>query len=164
MNVLNVHERILNTTMDEAWKLISSLSSDSDKLWPVKKWIAMRFDEDIDIGAIGGHGPIRYRVEAIENRKKIEFSFIKPRGFIGSHRFELESIVGQKVKLRHVIDMYVVGWDILKWLLIIRPMHDALIEDALNCAEYNTGGRPQNREWSYWVKFLRWLLAPKKRK
>jgi len=44
--------------------------------------------------------------------------------------------------------------------LMIRPLHDALIEDALGNAERACGGTAPRRPWSLWVRILRaaWQL------
>jgi hypothetical protein len=60
--------------------------------------------------------------------------------------------------LRHVIDMRTVGMAVPNWSLIIRPLHDALLEDALDKIEgafWNVG---PPRTWSRKVEFLRWLV------
>jgi len=44
-------------------ELLNTLSTDNDKIWPKEKWPAMKFKGGINIGAKGGHGPIRYSVE-----------------------------------------------------------------------------------------------------
>ena len=47
----------------------------------------------------------------------------------------------------------------LSWPLIFRPLHDALMEDALTCAEIRLGIEPSISKWTWWVKCLRWALS-----
>jgi len=159
MAVVNVHERVLNASITEVGKLIDDLASANDKLWPHDRWHAMKFDRPLSVGAVGGHGPIRYTVESYQPSQRIQFRFTRPKGFLGSHRLEVEAMEGEKAKLRHIIEMRVQGMERLSWPLAIRPLHDALIEDALDRAEVSTGGQPVKRNWSLWVRFLRRVMS-----
>ena len=162
MIITNIHERVLTAQITEVGKLIDGLSSKDDKLWPHDRWPAMQFDRPLGIGAVGGHGPIRYIVESYQPGRSVRFRFTGPKGYIGTHRFEAEAMDGEKTRLRHIIEMRVQGIaPRLGWHMAIRPLHDALIEDALDRAQAYTGGQPLKRDWSPWVKFIR--LAMKKR-
>jgi hypothetical protein len=158
MMVLNIHERELNAPASKVGKLIDNLASTDDKLWPHDRWNAMKFDRPLSAGASGGHGPIRYFVETYEPGRSIRFRFTGPRSFLGTHAFEIEELSESKVRLRHVIDMRITGWARLQWSFIIRPLHDALLEDALDRAELFCGMQPAPRHWSFWVRFLRKAL------
>ncbi|MFZ5518044.1 MAG: SRPBCC family protein [Candidatus Zhuqueibacterota bacterium] len=155
MKVINVHERVLPASLTEIGKLIDNLASSDDKLWPRDQWPAMKFDRPLSVGAVGGHGPIRYVVERYQPGQSIQFRFTQPKAFLGSHRFEIEPLESEIVRLHHTIEMQVQGIAWLSWQWVIRPLHDALIEDALDRAEHFIGGRPVKRKWSFWVKFLR---------
>ena len=61
MQVRNIHERRISAPVIQVGALIDTLASKNDKLWPIHKWPAMRFDKDLEIGAKGGHGPVRVR-------------------------------------------------------------------------------------------------------
>lgn len=159
MAVVNVHERVLDAPRAEIGKLIDSLASADDRLWPRDRWPAMRFDRPLGVGAVGGHGPIRYSVESYEPGFRIQYRFSQPKGFVGVHRFEAKGLEGERTRLRHVIEMRVQGMARLTWPLAIRPLHDALIEDALDRAQRFAGGQPAQRSWSPWVRFLRWTMG-----
>lgn len=49
-------------------------------------------------------------------------------------------------------------WPVDRWpaMQFDRPLHDALLEDALDRAEAFAGRQPSTREWSAWVRFVRW--------
>jgi hypothetical protein len=61
-----------------------------------------------------------------------------PRGFEGTHGFEVDSRLGRTV-LRHALRMRTSGLASLTRLTIFRPLHDALIEDILDRAAVSTG-------------------------
>jgi hypothetical protein len=162
MKVINIHSRELETSIKEAGRLIDNLASANDLLWPHDRWIKMKLNRPLSVGASGGHGPIGYFVIAYQPGQLVEFRFTNPTGFKGTHRFELDKINDDRVKLIHTIDMVVEGKDLVAWSLAVRPLHDALMEDALDRAEIFSGGNPKPRSWSMWVRFLRWALKPKK--
>lgn len=62
----------------------------------------MRLDRPLDVGASGGHGPVRYVVDAHEPGRSVRFRFTDPSGFHGHHAFT-NSEVGDEVGvlLRH---------------------------------------------------------------
>lgn len=158
MLVRNIHERRIPTSAEQVGSLIDTLASTDDKLWPKHAWPAMKFQDGLRVGANGGHGPVRYFIEAYDPGKKICFRFTAPRGFDGFHGFEIVSDGGQNVTLRHVLKMNVNGLAMLSWPFLFRPLHNALIEDALYKAERNLGIHPAKQKWSWWVKTLRWLF------
>lgn len=136
--VYNVHERSLATLGAGAARLLDALASPNDALWPSDQWTAMRLDQHLADGATGGHGPIRYRVERYVPGELVRFRFVAPRGLLGTHTFEvLDDAVG--VRLRHVVDMRLAGWARLSWPFVYRPLHDALLEGALDGAARAVG-------------------------
>lgn len=162
VRVTNVHERRLSASATTAGELIDRLASEHDVLWPVDRWPPMRFDRPLGVGADGGHGPIRYVVEAYEPGRSVHFRFTKPKGFQGSHRFEIEEVSAERVILRHVIEMRAAGSAYWSWFFAIRSLHDALMEDALDRAALFVGDTPRQKSWSWWVRFLRRRAAKKR--
>jgi hypothetical protein len=157
--VRNVHERLLAASIDHVALLIDGLASPGDRLWPRDRWPAMKFDRALQVGAAGGHGPIRYVVDAYEPGRSVRFRFTGPKGFVGWHGFALDALDGDRVRIRHVLEMRVAGKARLSWPLVYRPLHDALIEDAFDRAEAQFGGQVRRPRWSGWVRVLRRLLA-----
>jgi hypothetical protein len=162
MKVRNVHQRLLDKTAKEVGALIDGLASENDRLWPHDSWPAMKFNRPLSVGAVGGHGPILYKVEKYEPGNCSQFKFLRPKGFEGCHRFEIEEVGTGQTILRHVIEMQVEGEATPMWLLMIRPLHDALLEDALDRAEGSDGLRSKGRNWSAWVKWLRRITGMSK--
>lgn len=159
MQVRNVHQRALAASPEQAAFLIDGLASREDHLWPTESWPPMRFDRPLQDGATGGDGPIRYTVASYEPGRRIEFAFTGPKGFNGRHRFEILRQAGSGTVLRHSIEMRTSGLALLSWPLVFRPLHDALVEDALSKAQASAGEAPQPAAWSTWVKLLRSVLA-----
>lgn len=168
MRVLNVHERGLHASEREVGALLDRLASREDAIWPFERWPAMRFDRPLGVGAVGGHGPIRYTVEAYEPGRSVRFRFTAPPGFNGTHRYEIEPAPAASpdtARLRHVLEMNTEGPALLTWPLLFRPMHDALIEDSLDKAERSLGREPASpARWSARVRLLRRVFAPRGRR
>ena len=159
MKVLNVHERVLESEPVQVGALLDSLSSREDRLWPKHIWPRMEVDRPLGVGAMGGHGPIRYFVEGYTPGRSIRFRFTGPKGFDGFHGYEIISTSKDSTVLRHTLKMNTQGLAILSWPLVYRPMHDALLEDSLATAQVSLGVDPQIEVWSLWVKVLRWVVS-----
>jgi hypothetical protein len=115
----------------------------------------MKFDRPLGVGAQGGHGPIGYLVESYLPGRLVQFRFTEPAGFDGVHRVELKTLGPERSLLRHTIAMRVARSSYLRWLLVIRPLHNALIEDAMDRASSFAGCLPKQQPWSLWVRLLR---------
>jgi hypothetical protein len=129
----------------------------------------MRFKDGLKVGAKGGHGPIKYTIDKYSPGEIIEFRFTKPKGFHGIHRFEVKPIIksnlinpiNEKTEIIHVIDMKTSVYGSLKWILLFRPLHNALIEDALDKIHNHFSDVKKKSEWNIWVKFLRSVIRPR---
>jgi hypothetical protein len=155
MLVRNLHEREFPLPLATVGALIDSLASCDDRLWSSDKWPPMRFDRSLAVGAVGGHGPIRYSVEDYCPGQSILFRFSAPRGFNGTHRFEVEERQGATI-LRHVLKMRAAGSALLSWPLLFRPLHDACLEDCLDRATLSLGiALERPARWSIYVRMLR---------
>lgn len=159
LKVLNIHIRILNQSKSRVSELLGTLSTENDQIWPKEKWPEMKFKEGMQIGAIGGHGPIRYAVEKYDLNSVIQFRFLKPLGFNGIHKFEIRELTKQQTEIKHTIAMETNGMGTLKWVLAIRPLHDALIEDGFDSLENKLTGSHKATGWNIWVRFVRKQMA-----
>jgi hypothetical protein len=163
LKVLNRHARRFDAEPEKVGACLDSLASRQDLLWPGEQWPAMAFDKPLGVGARGGHGPIRYSVEEYQPAQKVVFRFTSPKGFDGTHTFEVEDLA-TGCELRHTIDMRASGPALLTWPLLFRPLHDALLEDGLDKVEAHLRGREwHRRKWSPWVRFLRGILGRRRR-
>lgn len=161
MKVVNIHERVLGDRQ-KAGKLIETLASREDRLWP-RSWPPMKFDRPLGAGAEGGHGPVRYFVSEYLPGQRVCFTFTGPSGFNGGHRLDLMD-QEDGVVLRHTLEMDAVGLARATWPLFFRPLHNALIEDALAQAEAETGLAPSIVPWNPYVRFLRAIAGAGKRR
>jgi hypothetical protein len=158
MKVTNTHQRIIQQPISAVAELFNTLASKNDLMLATDKWPAMKLDNGLTVGSKGGHGPIRYTVEAYSPGEFIQFRFSKPRGFHGFHRFDIVEVDKQTTEIRHEIDMNTSGLALLTWPLVIRWLHDALIEDAFDKTENHFSVQKKTTHWNARVKFLRWLL------
>jgi len=164
MKVQNEHRRKVACSVETLGECLDSLSSRQDNLWPHELWPRMALNEPLAVGAEGGHGPIRYFVEEYEPGRRVVFRFTEPKGFLGTHSFQVNR-AGEGAEMVHLISMETSGAALLSWPLVIRPLHDALLEDSLDKVEaYLAGEVWIHRDWPVSVKFLRRILARKGRK
>ncbi|HEX8961806.1 MAG TPA: hypothetical protein VF801_02275 [Rhodocyclaceae bacterium] len=159
MRIANIHERRIGRPAPEVGRLIDTLASEADALWPRSLWPAMRFDRPLGVGAEGGHGPIGYAVSEYRPGNYIRFRFSAPRGFNGHHWFDVRPDGDAACVLRHTLAMDARGTGLLLWTLAIRALHDAVLEDAFATAEASLGLAPQLRPWTPWVRLLRRIIA-----
>ena len=162
MKIWNVHERRLDASPEKVGAILDTLSSDHDRLWPGDRWPPQRFDAPLGVGARGGHGPVRYAVSAYLPGRIAEFRFDGTgltAGWDGRHLFE---VLPRRscVILRHTIDAACDPGTWLTWFFMIRPMHNALMEDALDRAEVGLRIGPKRpARWGPLVRFLRKMAA-----
>lgn len=153
--IRNVHRRPLAVGLEDAAPLVDRVSSGEDLLWP-RDWPPMRFDGPLAVGARGGHGPIRYTVLSYSPGHRVWFRFTGPAGFRGGHGFELSPDGPGRSVLSHRLEMDLSGRAFLTWPLIFRPLHDALVEEAMDRAEAWSRGVPTPApRRSPWVRLLR---------
>ena len=166
MTVFNVHRREVAASADEVGQLVDTLAGRGDRLWPHERWPAMHFDlPGVTPGGRGGHGPVRYRVVSHEPGRSVTFEFLgRPRGLLGHHQFVVQGTGPASCVLWHLTDLEPRFPMTVTWRLFWRPLHDALIEDALDRAETATTGTQLGpRRWSPWVRLLRTALTGRRR-
>lgn len=162
--IRNVHERTIAAPVEEVGPLLDRLGGPDDVLWPPAWAPPMVLDRPIAVGAVGGHGPIRYRVTAHVPGRMVEFTVDPGVGLVGTHTFVVEPVGPSRTRLRHAIEGSTAGWMRLAWPSAVRWLHDAVLEDLLDRAERVAGTGPQRpAQWSRWVRLLRRLDAPRAR-
>ena len=107
MRVYNFHCRRIAASCDEVGPVIDTLASKEDRLWPWEHFNPMKLDSPLQLGAKGGHGPVRYTtVEFIPGRLAV-FEFDAKQGilknFHGRHWFEAIPIDVETTELRHML-------------------------------------------------------------
>ena len=150
--ISNAHERALVDPAAHVDALLSRLGTPDDRLWPSEVWLSARLDASPDAGGAGGHGRVRYHCSE-RAPGMVTFTFDEVNGsrrWNGRHRFTLLSN-RTGCTLRHVVELRLPLREALQWQVLIRPLHDAILEDLLDKA----AGRPPSRAWSAWVRTLR---------
>ncbi|MGW7105983.1 SRPBCC family protein [Streptomyces xanthophaeus] len=92
-------------------------------------------DRPLGVGAVGGHGPVRYTVAAYVPGTWVRFVFTGPRGFHGFHEFAVLPVGADRTLLRHTPATSTSGLPRITWPLVWRPLHDTGLEDSLDRAE-----------------------------
>jgi hypothetical protein len=162
--VRNVHERRIPVLPGELGALLDRLGGPEDVLWPSPQWPPMVLDGPVAVGAAGGHAAIRYRVTGHDPGRRVEFTFDPSTGLHGTHVFTVEPDGGSGSVLRHVAEGRLSGPTVLAWPLMIRWLHDAVLEDLLDRAETAVGAGPvQPNRWSPHVRLLRMGMRTRSR-
>ncbi|MFK4223458.1 DUF2867 domain-containing protein [Streptomyces sp. NPDC019890] len=156
--VRNVHERNVDAPVEVVGALLDRVSSPDDPLSPTPVWPPIRFDGPLAVGADGGHGFIRYSVGAYEPGRRIRFDFAPPSN--GFHALELEPLDGGGCRVRHVLEQKQGLKSSLLWTLVIRPLHDTMIEELFdNVERAATPGAPARPyRWTRRARLLRRLI------
>jgi hypothetical protein len=164
MHIVNIHQRLLPATIEQVGALLDGLAGPGDRLWPADRWPRLRLDRPLAVGATGGHGRITYHVQEYLPGRRVVFRFTPGLGIQGTHRLEANHGQGL-VELRHTLEGHSHGRTVLTWPLVFRPLHDALIEDLLDRAEFAlTGTLARPARWSPRVRLLRRVLAARGRR
>lgn len=161
----NVHERTIDASAEEVGALLDRLGQAGDPLWPAPAWQPMRLDRPLQVGADGGHGPIRYWVSGYEPGRRVRFTVHPKCGIDGHHEFTVEPLGEHRCVVRHVLAGQPSGLMRALMPLAVRWLHDAVLEDLLDNAERAaTGQVARSARWSPWVRLLRRYIGfPKPR-
>jgi hypothetical protein len=156
MRVQSRHARSLDATVEEVGRLVEALGGERDVLWPNDLWpgTQLEFDRPLGVGARGGHGVIRYAVEAYEPGRFVRFHFEPGQGLDGFHRFDIVALGDGRTRLAHTLDTRLEGAMRLTRPLLLR-MHDTQIRQLLDNAERATGGAvEQPTPMALWMRAL----------
>jgi hypothetical protein len=155
MKIVNVHQRLLHASPERVAAVVATLGSPGDLLWPRTGFPRMVLDQPLAVGATGGHGPIRYTCTAYEPESRVRFRFKHVEGW---HQFEILDATEHHCVLEHRMQIDARGAFLLRWLFVVRPLHDACLEDMLSQAEASLGLEPRAVRWSPYVRLLmKWM-------
>jgi hypothetical protein len=141
MRFERTHRREIDAPAATVGALIDTLGSQHDRLWPSRKWptLAIGFDRALDVGAQGGHGPMRYVVSEYLPSEAVEFCFDRRSGAEGTHRLHVQALGPGRSRLTHTVSANL-GLRYAVVLPVFRAMHDAVVGDLLDCAELHATG------------------------
>ena len=87
----------------------------------------------LQVGATGGHGTGPYTVPSYAPGRHIRFEF--GGGRQGYHEFTLQEVDDMTCVLRHATKAKLTFNSAWRWYFLIRPLHNALIEDLFDKVE-----------------------------
>ncbi|WP_151526387.1 DUF2867 domain-containing protein [Serinicoccus kebangsaanensis] len=152
----NLHRRVVTAPAATVAPLLARLGGADDPLWPAPAWVPMRLDPGLVVGAHGGHGEVRYRVEELEPGARVRFRFAPEVGLDGWHELRIDPAGPAASRLTHEIRARPRGAMRALWPLAVRWMHDAVLEDLLDNAELiATGTVRRPARWTPYVRVLR---------
>ena len=153
MKMSNVHERTIAAPAVRVGALLDTLASADDKFWPHENWPPVKFDLPLQVKATGGHGTGSYTVSFYNPGRHIRFEFGGARE--GYHEFTLQEVGDTTCLLRHATKVKLTLNSAWRWYFLIRPLHDALIEDLFDKVQSQVAKVAHPRVWSSRVKSLR---------
>jgi hypothetical protein len=153
-----MHQREYDQPSVAISEKFDTLSSEKDRLWPNELWPPLVLNNGLKLNSSGGHGPIGYYVSNCRKGKFVEFTFTRPKEFVGIHKFEVLETSNDKTVLRHTINMEVNLKGYISWCLAIKWLHDALLEDCLDKVHNQVSENQVRSPHNFWVKFLRNML------
>jgi hypothetical protein len=164
MQVHNVHERVLDVPAEAIGPLLDGIGGPRDALWPSPEWAPLWLDGPPAVGTAGGHGSLRYRVTTYEPGRRIVFTLEPRQDLAGWHGFEIVPRGPDRAVLRHVVAARARGPMRLLWPLVVRPVHDGIVEQILDRAEGALGTGPAlATRLSPVVRLARWAYRPRAR-
>jgi hypothetical protein len=156
----NIQSRVVDAPAGIIGALLDRVASDDDPIWPAPTWPPIRLDNGLRPGSRGGHGPVRYSVEAYEPGRMIRFRFDPAMRMRGHHEFRIEPLDAGRTRVAHILTgtPNVTAW--IRWIVVVRWLHEALLRDLLdNVERAATGAALPPRKHNPWVRFLRRRLA-----
>lgn len=127
--IRNIHSRATAGPWSKATTMFDTLSTQDDKLWPADRWPPLELDRGLQVGSRGGHGPVRYHVEAIDPGRSVTFRFDQGSPIVGTHSLSIDPLADGRVSWTHVLEVTRPSPAVT---VAILPLHDALLEDLLD--------------------------------
>ncbi len=154
--LVNTHTRLTLGPMARAGELLERIAEPGIGPWPSDRWPPLRLDHGLDVGSRGGHGAIRYHVEAHTLGRSVTFRFEPTMPLRGTHTFSIDP-EDALVRWTHVLDVETLTPFIR---FVVLPLHDAVLEDLLDAAQAHLAGVATVRRRLPWrVTLLRKIAA-----
>lgn len=158
--IRNVHQRAYPVPAAQVGALVARVAEPDSPVWP-PGWPPMVLDRPLGVGAVGGHGPIRYRCTEWVPGRRAQFTLAPGSPIEGTHTFEvLDGPEPDSSILRHEISGRLRGVGHLLWPLAIRWLHDAVLAELFDRTAVSLGHPPVTpARRSAWVTLLRKLRS-----
>ncbi len=156
-SVRNVQQRVIQAPADRLGELLDRVADVDDSVWPARAWAPLILDDGLVPGSRGGHDVIRYSVVEYEPGRRVRFSFEPGVGLVGHHELQVDSVGPGRSRLTHTVAGTLEGRMTVLWPLVVRWLHEALLQDLLDNTERAATGRLKAApvRWSAWVRLLR---------
>jgi hypothetical protein len=159
----NVQQRVVPAPVDVVGPILERIAPGGG-IWPSPRWPTLRLERGLAVGSSGGHGPIRYACVGYEPGRWVRFAFDPAIGLVGHHEFVVREVPGGTEVTHLIVGERLTGPMQLLWPLVVRWLHEALLQDLLDNWERAATGtvrRPAHR--SPWVRLVRRLPLPGRR-
>lgn len=150
----SIHAREIDAPPEAVGEILDSLGSAHDRIWPTELWptAPLELDRPLGVGADGGHGRIRYWVEAYEPGRRVDFRLHPETGIDGVHGLRLEPLADGGTRLVHSLAATPAPW-MRPFTGALLGMHDTMVETVLDRAESEATGRNVTpTRWPAWVR------------
>lgn len=152
----NRHTRATPGPAGRAGELLDGVAGPDDRIWPSRWWTPIVLEHGLRIDSRGGHGSVPYQVVVLVPGRSVTCEFTRGSPLIGRHRLWLEPLADGGVRWVHDLDFAAPPSRRAHLLqLLVIPLHDGLLEDLLDNAERELGGRPRRPGAARLL--LRWL-------
>jgi hypothetical protein len=135
----NIHRRVIRAEPDVLGELIDAIATPDDRLWPVHDTVPLKLEGPVAVGVRGGHGPARYEIVGHQPGRWVRFEFTRPSSLIGFHEFSVQPHPNGSV-FQHLLAARLTPGLWLGYPLLLRPLHNSVIELALDHAELAGAG------------------------
>jgi len=134
------HERVIAAPMNEVGALLDTLGSHDDRMWHNRLGLPIPLHPALQIGARGGHGPMRFQVVEHVPGNRVSFRFDRRTRLDGMHGFEILPGPDGTTRLRHTLTAAPFGAMHVLWPLVVHALHDTVIEDVHDHVERTLTG------------------------
>lgn len=156
--IVNVHARRLPAGVEQVGAMLETLASAQDAIWRTRLVEPITLDSGLHVGSRGGHGRVRYTLTAHEPGRLVRFRFARGFALRGLHQFEVLADTlqpGEYTILRHSIEARPMGAGHVLWPVLIKPIHDAAVEEMLDLVEAQLAGSTRSPSGcSPWVRVM----------
>ena len=127
--LLNYHARLVSRPAAEVYQRLAMMGGGLDDLWPLPS-IPMKVEGALAPGVQAGHGPIRYKLVAIEPGRRIEWRFTMAK-LHGRYEYHVEAAGGGTL-VENTIEGSVTGELVEVWPTALGRLHDWVMERILD--------------------------------